>query len=299
MPHHIADLTGRDAELGRLDALVRQRSSDAENAVVITAITGTAGVGKTALAVHWAHRVRDLFPDGQLYVNLRGFGPTGSVMEPAEAIHGFLDAFAVPSDRIPLELDARAALYRSILADLRVLVALDNARDVDQVRPLLPGSPGCVVVITSRNQLTSLVAVDGAHPMELDLLPVAEARSLLSRRLGRDRVASEPTSVDEIIKACVGLPLALAVAAANAVANSRLPLSALAGELRKTHGRLDALDAGDQYTDVRAVFSWSYRRSTHRRHGSSGCWGCMQDRTLPYPPRQAWLECHCRRPVGT
>ena len=189
LPHRIPDFTGRDAELDRLDALVAQGSGETENAVVITVITGTAGVGKSALALYWAHQVRDLFPDGQLYVNLRGFGPAGSAMEPAEAIHGFLDAFAVPSDRIPLDLDERAALYRSILADLRVLVVLDNARDVDQVRPLLPGSPGCVVVVTSRNQLMSLVAADGAHPVALDLLPAAEARHLLSRRLGPDRVA--------------------------------------------------------------------------------------------------------------
>ncbi len=258
LPHHIPDFTGRDAELDRLDALLDQGSSGTRNAVVITVITGTAGVGKSALALYWAHRVRDLFPDGQLYVNLRGFGPAGSAMEPAEAIHGFLEAFAVPSDQMPLDLDDRAALYRSILADLRVLVLLDNARDVDQVRSLLPGSPGCVVLVTSRNRLTSLVAADGARSVELDLLPAAEARRLLSSRLGQDRVASEPASVDEIIKACSGLPLALVVAASNAVANSRLPLSALAGELRKTEGRLDALGAGDQYTDVRAVFSWSY-----------------------------------------
>jgi DNA-binding SARP family transcriptional activator/tetratricopeptide (TPR) repeat protein len=258
LPHNIPDFTGRDAELGRLDALLDQDGSGARNAVVITVITGTAGVGKSALALYWAHRVRDLFPDGQLYVNLRGFGPAGSAMKPAEVIHGFLDAFAVPSDRMPLDLDDRAALYRTILADLRVLVVLDNARDVDQVRSLLPGSPGCVVLVTSRNRLTSLVAADGARPVELDLLPDAEARRLLSSRLGQDRVASEPASVDEIIKACAGLPLALVVAASNAVANSRLPLSALAGELRTTHGRLDALGADDQYTDVRAVFSWSY-----------------------------------------
>ncbi len=259
LPHCIPDFTDRDAELGQLNALVRQGSDDTENAVVITLITGTAGVGKTALAVNWAYQVRDLFPDGQLYVNLRGFAPAGSAMEPEEAIHGFLEAFAVPPDRIPLDPDARAALYRSVLADLRVLVVLDNARDVDQVRPLLPGSAGPVVVVTSRNRLTSLVAVDGAHPVQLDLLPAAEARRLLSRRLGRGRVASDAASVDEIVKACAGLPLALAVAAANAGANSRLPLSVLAGELRKTHGRLDALDTGDQWADVRAVFSWSYQ----------------------------------------
>jgi DNA-binding SARP family transcriptional activator/tetratricopeptide (TPR) repeat protein len=259
LPHGIPDFTAREAELGQLNALVRRSSDDVGNAVVIMAISGTAGVGKSALAVHWAHQVRDLFPDGQLYVNLLGFGPAGSAVEPAEAIYGFLEAFAVPSDRIPIDLDARAALYRSMLVGSRVLVVLDNARDVDQVRPLLPGSPGCVVVVTSRNQLMSLVAVDSAHPMELDLLPDSEARHLLSRRLGRDRVAGEAASVDEIIEACAGLPLALAVAAAHAAANSRLPLSALADALRETHGRLDALDGGDQYTDVRAVFSWSYQ----------------------------------------
>lgn len=259
LPHHIPDFTGREAELDRLDALLDQDGSGERNAVVITVITGTAGIGKSALALYWAHRVRDLFPDGQLYVNLRGFGPAGSAIEPAEAIHGFLEAFAVPSERMPLDVDDRAALYRSIVADLRVLVVLDNARDVDQVRSLLPGSPGCAVVVTSRNRLTSLVASDGARPVELDLLPDAEARRLVSSRLGEDRVASEPASVDEIIKACAGLPLALVVAASNAVMNSRLPLSALAGELRKTEGRLDVLGAGDQYTDVRAVFSWSYR----------------------------------------
>jgi DNA-binding SARP family transcriptional activator/tetratricopeptide (TPR) repeat protein len=258
LPHHIPDFTGRDAELARLDALLDQDGSGARNAVVITVVTGTAGVGKSALALYWAHRARYLFPDGQLYVNLRGFGPAGSAMAPAEAIHGFLEAFAVPLERMPLDLDERAALYRSILADLRVLVVLDNARDVDQVRSLLPGSPGCAVLVTSRNRLTSLVAADGAQPVELDLLPDAEARRLLSSRLGPDRVASEPGSVDGIIKACAGLPLALVVAASNAAANSRLPLSALAGELRKTEGRLDALGADDQYTDVRAVFSWSY-----------------------------------------
>jgi DNA-binding SARP family transcriptional activator/Tfp pilus assembly protein PilF len=259
LPHDIPDFTGREAELGRLNALVTQGSNETGNAVVIVAVSGTAGVGKSALAVHWAQQVRALFPDGQLYVNLRGFGPAGSAMEPAEAIHGFLEAFGTPPDRIPVDLDARAALYRSLLADSRVLVVLDNAHDADQIRPLLPGSPGCVVVVTSRNQLMSLVAADGAHPMEVDLLSGSEARHLLDHRLGRDRVAGEPASVDEIIEACAGLPLALAVAAAHAAANARLPLSALADALRKTHGRLDALDGGDQYTDVRAVFSWSYQ----------------------------------------
>jgi DNA-binding SARP family transcriptional activator len=259
LPHHIADFTGRDAELSRLDALIAQGSSDVENGIVITVITGTAGVGKSALAMYWAHKVRHQFPDGQLYVNLRGFSPAESAMNPAEAIHGFLDAFAMPSDRIPLDLDEQAALYRSMLADLRVLIVLDNARNVDQVRPLLPGSPGCVVVVTSRNQLMSLIVANGAHPVALDLLSAEEARHLLSRKLNPERVKAEPASVDEIIEACAGLPLALAIAAARAAANPRLPLSAQADALHKSHDRLDALDGGDQYTDVRAVFSWSYQ----------------------------------------
>ena len=140
--------------------------------------------------MHWAHRVAGRFPDGQLYVNLRGFDPGGLALEPGEAIRGFLEAFAVPAARIPADLDAQAGLYRSLLAGRRVLVVLDNARDAEQVRPLLPGSPGCVVVVTSRNQLTGLVAADGAHPLTLDLLPAAEARDLLARRLGADRVAA-------------------------------------------------------------------------------------------------------------
>ena len=259
LPHRIPDFAGREAELAQLDALVAGNHRGTQNAVVIAAITGTAGVGKSALAVNWAHTVRDQFPDGQLYVNLRGFGPAGSAMDPAEAIHGFLNAFAVPSGQIPVDLDERAALYRSLVADLRVLIVLDNARDVEQVRPLLPGSPGCLVVVTSRNQLMSLVAADGARPVALDLLSAGEARHLLSRRLGAGRITGEPVPVDEIIEACAGLPLALAVAAAHAAANSRLPLSALADALRRTHSRLDTLDGGDQYTDVRAVFSWSYQ----------------------------------------
>lgn len=144
-------------------------------AVVISAVSGTAGAGKTALAVHWAHRVAARFPDGQLHVNLRGFEPSGQAMEPGEALRGFLDALGVPVTRIPAELPAQAGLFRSLLADKRILVVLDNARDVEQVRPLLPGSPGCMAIVTSRSNLTGLVAAEGAVPLTLDLLTVAEA----------------------------------------------------------------------------------------------------------------------------
>jgi len=258
LPHGIPDFTDRDAEIEALNALLPGDGASAGGPGAIAAIAGTAGIGKSALAVHWGHQIRDRFPDGQLYVNLRGFDPAGSAMEPTEAIRGFLDAFAVPPERIPVDLDAQGALYRSILADRRVLIVLDNARNGPQVRPLLPGSPGCVVVVTSRNQLIDLAAADGAQSVSLSLLPADEARRLLTRRLGRERVAAEPAAVDEIIGACAGLPLALSVVGARAAANPQLLLAGPAEDLRDTYGGLDALDAGDKRTDVRAVFSWSY-----------------------------------------
>src|SRR5215475_8003747 len=207
LPRDVAGFAGRGEQLARLDALLAAGADDALTAVVISAVSGTAGVGKTALAVHWAHRVRQRFPDGQLYVNLRGFDPGGQQMAPAEAVRGFLDALDVPPERIPPSLEAQAALYRSLLAGKRVLVVLDNARDAEQARLLLPGTPTALVVVTSRSQLTSLVAVDGAHPLTLDLLTESEARELLARRLGADRMAAEPDAVGQVITCCARLPL--------------------------------------------------------------------------------------------
>jgi DNA-binding SARP family transcriptional activator len=261
LPADVASFTGRDHQLRRLDDLLAEVASSRNNAVVISAVSGTAGVGKTALAVHFAHRVRHRFPDGQLYVNLRGFDPSGPVMSAAEAVRGFLDAFGVPADRVPTGLHAQAALYRSLLADRRVLVLLDNARDADQVRPLMPGSPGCLVLVTSRNQLTSLVATDGATPVTLDLLSSAEARTLLARRLGPDRVAAQPDATDKIIASCARLPLAVAIVAARAATRPDFPLTVLADQLRAAGG-LDALTGDDPTSDVRTVFSWSYRALT-------------------------------------
>ena len=254
--------TGRAGELAALDEILA--AADGRPAtVVIYALAGTAGVGKTALALHWAHRVADRFVDGQLYVNLRGFGPNESVMAPTEAIRAFLDA-AVPPQRVPDGLDAQAALFRSLLANRRMLLLLDNAVDVDQVRPLLPGRPGCIVLVTSRNHLHGLVVTEGAHPMTLDLLPRADARQLLADRLGLQRVDAASAAVEEIIKRCARLPLALAVAAADAAAHPSISLAEVAARLAEG---LDTLDGGDASSDIRSVLSWSYRAlSTDAAH---------------------------------
>jgi DNA-binding SARP family transcriptional activator len=256
LPADLAGFVGRADHLAVLDG---QLSGDGAG-VTICAISGTAGVGKTTLAVHWAHRVAHLFPDGQLYVNLRGFDPTGSPMDPAEAIRGFLDAFGLPAQRIPAGLDAQAAAYRSLVARRRLLVLLDNARDADQIRPLLPGAPSCLVVVTSRDQLRGLLATGGAHPHPLDLMTRDEARELLRYRLGPARLAAEPAAVEDIIDGTSRLPLALAVVAARAATHPQLPLPSLAEQLRDIRGALQALAGGEAIVDVRAVLSWSYQQ---------------------------------------
>jgi DNA-binding SARP family transcriptional activator len=261
LPPAVAAFAGRGAELQSLDTILSQvaLASARDGAeVTITAISGTAGVGKTALAVHWAHRAAARFPDGQLYADLRGFDPAGPAVEPGQALRGFLDAFGVPPERIPASLDNQAALYRSLLAAKRVLVVLDNARDAEQVRALLPGSPGCLAIVTSRDRLTGLIARQGARPLSLDVLTQAEARELLTRRLGTARVTSEPDAVEDIIARCARLPLALTVAAARAATNPGFPLAVVAAELREAARILDPLGDADAATDVRAVFSWSY-----------------------------------------
>jgi DNA-binding SARP family transcriptional activator len=253
-PHFV----GRSAELARLGRLL-QEASGAPGTVPILAIVGMAGVGKTTLAITFAHQVAGQFPDGQLYLNLRGFGPAGTPVRPGQAVRSFLDAFQVPPARVPAELTAQAALLRSLLAGRQVLIVLDNARDAEQVRPLLPGSPGCLVLVTSRSQLTSLAAAEGAGLISLDLLTEAEGTDLLARRLGRDRVGGATQASTELVGLCGRLPLALSIAAARAAANPGFRLATLVTELRATEQRLAGLDAGDAVSDVRAVFSWSCR----------------------------------------
>jgi tetratricopeptide (TPR) repeat protein len=261
LPAAVAHFAGRRAELDTLTGLLPGRAGGG-GTVVISAVSGTAGVGKTALAVYWAHQVADRFPDGQLFIDLRGFDPSGPVMDPAEAVRRFLDALQVPPERIPGDLDAQAALYRSQLAGKRMLVVLDNARDTAQVRPLLPGAPTCLVLVTSRNQLTGLIAADDAHPVTLDVLTDEEARQLLGLRLGADRVAAEPAAVAEIITRCGHLPLALALVAAQAAVRPPGGLRALAEELRDAGHRWQTLAGDDPINDVQAVFSWSYQALT-------------------------------------
>jgi tetratricopeptide (TPR) repeat protein/transcriptional regulator with XRE-family HTH domain len=259
LPHALAHFVGREAEMSTLTGLL-DRPGDPSGAVVISAIGGTAGVGKTALAVQWAHRVSASFPDGQLYMNLRGFDPSMSQMDPAEVIRAFLDALGVPADGLPAQADAQAGLYRSLLADKRMLIVLDNARHEGQVRPLLPASPASLVIVTSRNQLSGLAAADGARLLSLDLLTRDESVRLLTSRIGARRAAAEPGAVDEIAASCAFLPLALAVAAARAAARPRFSLTELAVELRGAADRLDVLDADDPAVSVGAVFSWSYQQ---------------------------------------
>jgi tetratricopeptide (TPR) repeat protein/DNA-binding SARP family transcriptional activator len=257
LPAGVGQFTGRARELAVLSRLADQ-AARGTGTVVISAIGGMAGIGKTALAVHLAHRVAGRFPAGQLYANLRGFGPSGTPAAAREVIRGFLDALGVPPGQIPAGLDAQAALYRSATAGRRLLIVLDNARDEQQVRPLLPSTPGCLVLVTSRNQLTGLSAAEGAHLLTLDVLTGADAHALLTARLGTDRAASNPEAVAEIAALCGRLPLALAVTAARAAARPTFTMAALAAELRDTRSRLTTLDTGDPAVSVRVVFSWSY-----------------------------------------
>ena len=280
LPAGAGFFAGREAELKELDALLghdgRAEEPDKQGgAVVISAVAGMAGVGKTALAVHWARQVASRFPDGQLYVNLRGYDQEGAAVTPEEVTGWFLAALGVPAAQIPADGQARCGLYRSVLAGRRVLIVLDNARDAAQVRPLLPGGAGCLAIVTSRSALAGLATAEGAHPLRLGPLGTEQGVRLLAARLGRERVAAEPAAVTELIARCGHLPLALAVMAARAAADPRLPLAVLAGQLTRAArtedaaaggaagagpDRLDVLDTGDAATSLRQLLSWSYRQ---------------------------------------
>jgi DNA-binding SARP family transcriptional activator/tetratricopeptide (TPR) repeat protein len=250
LPASVSSFVGRRPELDQLDKLTAQT----------VVICGTAGVGKTALAVTWAHRVAPAFPDGQLYVDLHGYSPEAA-LTPGAALDRCLRALGVGGDgsEIPVDLDEQSALFRSVLKDRRVVLVLDNAASVDQVRPLLPGSASCLTVVTSRSDLRGLVASHDAFPVGLQPLARAEAVSLLSRLLGEERVNREHTAADELAELCAGLPLALRVAAANLAADTGKPLADAAGELAAGDRLSQLAMPGDQQTAVRAAFACSYR----------------------------------------
>ncbi|GAA2655973.1 BTAD domain-containing putative transcriptional regulator [Streptomyces aculeolatus] len=251
LPPGVAGFTGREAYLRRLERLLPGADGGSADAS-ICAVVGTAGVGKTALAVHWAQRVAERFPDGQLYVNLRGFAAGDSPVEPAEALRACLQALRIPDSRIPEGTDARTGLFRSLLAGRRVLVVLDNARDDCQVLPLLPGAPGCATLITSRHRLPSLVAETGADQIVLEPFSTEEARQLLVRRLTAEQLAGRQDAVSDIVNGCERLPLALALAAAHLAARPGITLTALADRTPDSGGC-------ELTADVRTVLSWSYR----------------------------------------
>jgi tetratricopeptide (TPR) repeat protein/transcriptional regulator with XRE-family HTH domain len=259
LPPGVPGFTGRERELATLDLLDQRSPAGPDGAAPVAVIAGAAGVGKTALAVHWAHRVAGRFPDGQLYVDLRGYA-AAAPLTPLQALARFLRALGVPADQVPADVDEATAAYRSRLADRRMLVLLDNAADPEQVRPLLPGGRDCVVVVTSRDRLLGLAARDGAQRLELDVLPAGDARALLARLLGTARVDAEPAAVAELVELCGRLPLALRISAANLASRLDLPVGDLLAQLRGAD-RLAALAvAGDEQAAVAAAFDLSYRR---------------------------------------
>ena len=256
LPHDVLGFTGREPELAGLASLA---ASHEGAAVVITAIDGVAGIGKTALAVHFAHHAASVFPDGQLFVNLRGFDPEHPPLDPADVLARFVRALDARASQLPADLDELAGMYRSQLRGRRILVVLDNAVSAGQVRPLLPGAAGCLAIVTSRNRLSGLVAVDGAQRLTLDMLPPDEAVALIARIAGDGRAAADPAAARQLAELCGRLPLALRITADRAAAYPHLSMADLASELTAERDRLDVLATDEQASQIRAVFSWSYR----------------------------------------
>jgi DNA-binding SARP family transcriptional activator len=256
LPAVVRDFMGRRAELKRLGELLDQARPG--GTVLITALGGAGGIGKTALALHWAHQVTGRFPDGQIYINLRGYDPAGEPVAAVDAIRELLDCLGVGA--APPGLDGQAALFRTLVADKRMVILLDNARDAGQVRPLLPASPGSVVIVTSRNSLHGLAASEGAIQIPLEVLGDDDAEALLRARLGAERLAREPGAVGQLLSRCAGLPLALSIVAARAAARPHTSLTVLAAAMADSTSLLDALETGDPAIGVRAVISWSYQQ---------------------------------------
>ncbi|WP_051173773.1 ATP-binding protein [Amycolatopsis orientalis] len=248
---------GRAEEMAAITEAVDRAG---EQQAAVTALAGIGGVGKTTLALQWAHHYLDRFPDGQLFVDLHGFAPAGEPTPAAMVVRGFLDALGVEATRMPVGTDAQLGLYRSLVAGRRMLIILDNAADADQVTPLLPGSASCVVLVTSRHRLPGLVTAHGARVLSVGCLSAAQSRQLLSARLGSRRVDDEPGAVHTLVKCSGGIPLALSIVAARAADHPHFLLRDLATEVRDEATRLSALNDGDRAANLPAVISWSYRR---------------------------------------
>jgi tetratricopeptide (TPR) repeat protein len=259
LPRFPGGFVERTDALRSLGGLLSAYDSGDESATVVC-ISGGAGVGKTTLAIAWAHRIASRFTDGQMYVDLRGFDPTIPPIAPSDVLRRFLESCGAAPATLPAGVDELAARYRTALAGRRMLILLDNAYDSEQVLPLIPSGPGCLVLVTSRVQLGTLVAREHARPVVLDVMDRPEAVSLVATWLGAERVAAEADAVAELVDRCARLPLALAVASSRAALNPRLPLRGLTAELRNERRHLEALNAGDGGTDVQAVFAVSYRR---------------------------------------
>jgi DNA-binding SARP family transcriptional activator len=262
LPHRVARFVGRTEELRRLKEMCAAADADEQGrSVVISAIDGVGGVGKTALAIHAAHGLVDAFPDGQLFVDLRGFDPRLPPVTPGEALGHLLRGLGADIEHLHGgDIDAQAALYRSILAGRRVLVVLDNAVSAEQVRPLLPGSAGCLALVTSRNRLAALTARDGAVRLSLGVLRPDESLELLRRILGTEVVDDALDETRELAGLCGHLPLALRIAAERIASSEHDELADVVGQLRDERARLDALSLeDDESAAVRAVFSWSYQ----------------------------------------
>jgi len=257
LPLDLATFAGRAEQVERLTShLGDERPGSASTRVAV--VIGMGGIGKTSLAVHCAHLIAGRFPDGQLYANLRGFDPSGTPVPADDVVRGFLAALGLPEADIPADFDERVTLYRSLTAGRRLLVLLDNVRNVEQARPLLPGGPGCAVIVTSRDPLVGLIVREAAMPVPLDPMSNGEAGALLEQRLG-GRLAAEPDIARRVIASCGGLPLALAIFGARAITHSHFSLRQLLDELEASRDRLDSFGRIDGAHDVRAVFSWSYR----------------------------------------
>jgi len=255
LPPGMSGFVGRATELAELDAVLDRASGQS---VALAVLHGIAGAGKTALAVHWARRRRDRFPDGQLYVDFCGYGPRPALTA-ASALDGMLRSLGVPADRVPAEVAERAAMLRGELAGRRVLVLLDNVADPASVRPLLPGSDG-MVLVTSRNHLSGLAVREGAAQIDVGELPDADARELFAEAVGASRVADEPAATAELVALCGRLPLALRLVAERAGRHPASSVQDIACDLRERARRLDGLaDDSDSSSDLRSVFEWSYQ----------------------------------------